>query len=74
MMGMEKMIASMTGLTPDEMKAYVKQAIELLVSLNDKLENIERNSVEANERLKRIEKSMKINEPLQIVERTGTDG
>lgn len=64
----------MTGLTPDEMKAYVKQAIELLVSLNDKLENIERNSVEANERLKRIEKSMKINEPLQIVERTGTDG
>lgn len=78
MNAMEKMLSSMIGLSPDELKEYVGQAINLLVSLNSQLEVIAKNSEEANERLKRIEKEMGIKAPLQLIEtseaKDGTNG
>ena len=68
MRGMDKMFQSITGISSEDMKQYVSDAIVILRSLDERLQNIERNCVEANERLKRLEKDRGINKPLLIVE------
>ena len=40
--GMEHMIANLIGITPEEMKGYVNDAVELLNALNSRLARIER--------------------------------
>ena len=42
MNAMEKMLSSVIGMTPEEMQAYVKSAIELLKNLDGRLERIEK--------------------------------
>lgn len=42
MNGMEKMIASMMGITPEKMQEIVQGAVNLLQSLDGRLSNIER--------------------------------
>lgn len=68
MMGMDKMLQSLTGMSTDEMKQHTENALELLQSLNSRLESIERNCIEANARLKRLEAEAGITAPLQFIE------
>ena len=70
MRGMDKMFQSITGISSEEMKQYVSNAIEILRSVDQRLQTIEKNCVEANERIKRLEIEAGIKSPLAMIENT----
>lgn len=67
-LAIEKMVASLLGWTPEQMEGFANQALGILEKLGERVESIERNAAEANERLKRLEEKAGISAPLQFIE------
>lgn len=53
MMGLEKMVASMLGVTPEQMQQYIAEFQELLTTLRDRLATIEQKQDEILVRINR---------------------